>query len=79
MTDVAGPTNTTTELYNVVFLQEQWTFPTHPYTPCGIFLCFSAYVLYRRESNLAISSYPVTKIMYRFYWCTAVNEKKRNF
>jgi hypothetical protein len=33
--------------------------------------------VYRRESNLAISSSPVTKIMYRFYWRTAV--KKRNF
>jgi hypothetical protein len=33
--------------------------------------------LYCRESNLVISSSPVTKIMYRFYWCTAVNEKKK--
>jgi hypothetical protein len=29
--------------------------------------------LYRRESNLAISS---SKIMYRFYWRTAVDERK---
>ncbi len=35
--------------------------------------------MYRRESNLAISSSPVTKIMYRFYWRTAIKEKKRNF
>jgi hypothetical protein len=35
--------------------------------------------VYRRELNLAISSSPVTKIMYRFYWRTAVNETKRNF
>ncbi len=35
--------------------------------------------LYRQESNLAISSSPVTKIIYRFYWRTAIKEKKRNF
>ncbi len=44
------------------------------------FLCrLAAGYMYRQESNLAISSSPVTKIMYRFYWRTAVNEKKINF
>jgi hypothetical protein len=36
-------------------------------------------LLYRRETNLAISSSPVTKIVYRFYWRTAIEEKKINF
>ncbi len=34
-------------------------------------------LLYHRESDLAISSSPVTKIMYRFYWRTAVDEKEK--
>jgi hypothetical protein len=46
-------------------------------------ICYFCAVLmggvYRRESNLTISSSPVTKIMYRFYWRTAIKEKKRNF
>ncbi len=43
-----------------------------------IFVC-KQLLLYRRESNLAISSSLVTKIMSRFYWRTAIKEKKRNF
>jgi hypothetical protein len=33
-----------------------------------------ATVLYRQESNLVMLSSPVTKIMYRFIWRTAVDE-----
>jgi hypothetical protein len=34
-------------------------------------------LFYRRELNMAILSSPVTKIMYRFYWRTAIKENKR--
>jgi hypothetical protein len=44
-----------------------------------IYIYVNLELLYHRESNLAISSSPVTKIMYRFYWSTAIEEKKRNF
>ncbi len=34
-------------------------------------------VVYSRESNLAISSSPVTKIMYRFDWAYCCHMKRR--
>ncbi len=52
---------------------------------CGIsnFFCkvrqLGRLFLYQRESNLAISSSPVTKIMYRYCRRTAIREKKINF
>ncbi len=43
----------------------------------SIYLSIYPSILYRRESNLAISSSPVTKIMYRFYWHTTELIKRK--